>query len=346
MKVLWTGNGKLKDQLILNRHFLNSNHSRDRRVSSRGRENPRMNMLMRTTGGFESPAPSNSFIAASSNPAPPFRNPSFTTPRKPFDQDLFSEASGVESSPGDTADAEDTPELPKSSRAMTAFKDDAPQKTPIFGRYGAGFLGSSPGRAEHRRARYGNAIANRVRKRQRIDRDYALLRGQRGASDSESDSEESRPKSRSKHSKAKETESWFSSLLSGIESRPNLPNILSYYAQLSLNFFLAGLTIFGIWSFWVTIRSDVDKASEEAKAVVLAEMAKCAQDFIDNKCGPDTRLPALQAVCHNWEICMTRDPDSVGRARVSAHTFAQIFNSFIEPISYKAMVCLCAFEVL
>jgi len=36
---------------------------------------------------------------------------------------------------------------------------------------------------------------------------------------------------------------------------------------------------------------------------------------------------------------MNRDPNSVGRAKISAHTFAQIFNSFIEPISYKAMVC-------
>lgn len=36
---------------------------------------------------------------------------------------------------------------------------------------------------------------------------------------------------------------------------------------------------------------------------------------------------------------MNRDPTVVGRARVSAETFAEIVNSFIEPISYKTMVC-------
>lgn len=35
---------------------------------------------------------------------------------------------------------------------------------------------------------------------------------------------------------------------------------------------------------------------------------------------------------------MNRDPTVVGRAKVSAETFAEIINSFIEPISYKTMV--------
>jgi hypothetical protein len=296
--------------------------------------------LTQILGGFESSQPSSSFVAASSTPAPAFRNPSFTTPRKPFDQDLFSEVSGAESSPANNADAEDTPDLPKSSKVMTAFTSGASEKKPIFGRYGAGFLGSSPGRADTRRGKYGNPIVHKFRKRQRIERDYALTKGHRGGSDTESDSEESRPRSKGQYSKEAETLSWFSSLLNGIESRPNLPNILSYYAQLSVNFFLAGITIYGIWAFWTTIRSDVDKASEDAVAEVMAEIAKCAKDYVDNKCGKDVRLPALETVCHAWEMCMNKDPNSVKRARVSAHTFAEIFNSFIEPISYKAMVRL------
>ena len=35
---------------------------------------------------------------------------------------------------------------------------------------------------------------------------------------------------------------------------------------------------------------------------------------------------------------MAQDPWKIARAKVSAHTFAEIFNSFIEPISYKAML--------
>ena len=296
-------------------------------------------------GGFESSQANSSFMTASSAPAPPFRNPSFTTPRKAFDTDMFSETSGAESSPADNADAEDTPELPKNSRAMTAFAEDNSMKQPIFGRYGAGFLGSSPGRAEQRRSKLGIALVNRARKRKRIEREYAIMQITRGGSDMESEGE-SRPRSRDKHMKMSGGNgNLWSSFLHGIESHPNLPTILSYYAQLTLNFFLAGLAIYGLWSFWITIQADVNKASEDATSLVVAEMVKCAKDYVDNGCAKSTRPPALEAVCDNWDLCMNRDPNSVGRAKISAHTFAQIFNSFIEPISYKAMVCSIYFTV-
>lgn len=158
-------------------------------------------------------------------------------------------------------------------------------------------------------------------------------------SETESESGDSRPNSRSNdRSQAEDKPGWFSSFLSGIESRPNLPNILSYYAQLALNTFVVGLIMFGVYSFWTTIRSDVDKASQKATAEVLSEMAHCAKQYAENRCEPSMRLPALETVCNNWEACMTMDPNSVGRARISAKTFAEILDSFIQPISYKAMV--------
>ena len=220
---------------------------------------------------------------------------------------------------------------------MTAFSNN-PEKQPIFGKYGAGFLGSGPGRADQRRGKLGHAISHKIRKRQKIERDYAIVSRKRHASDSESDSEEPRPRARDNHAKEEKSQHWFASLMSGIESRPHLPHVLSYYAQLTLNFFLLGMTVFGIYVFWTTIKSDVDKASEEAKAEFVAEIHQCGKDYISNGCGTGRRAPALEIICNNWERCMSRDPDLVGRARISAHTFAQILNSFIEPISYKAMV--------
>lgn len=286
-------------------------------------------------GGFESLPKDSSFMTTPATAAPPFRNPSFTTPRKPFDQDIFSEVSGAESSPADNADAEDTPE--HRSKAMTAFTaNGVSERKPIFGKYGAGFAGYSPGRVEQRRGRFGNAIANKIRKRKRVDRDNAALIGMRG-SDSESE-EESRSKGRGHNPANHKRQGWFSLLLHGIESHPNLPSVLSFYLQLALNFFFVGLAIYGVWSFWSTIKNDVDKASEEAVSLVTAEMRKCAQDFVANGCDGERRVPALEAVCDSWAHCMNRDARSVGRAKISAHTFAQIFNSFIEPISYKAMV--------
>ena len=71
---------------------------------------------------------------------------------------------------------------------------------------------------------------------------------------------------------------------------------------------------------------------------ILAEMAVCAREFKENKCERDSRVPAMETVCNNWEKCMQRDPYKVGRSRLSASMFAEIVNSFIEPISLKAIV--------
>ncbi|KAJ5130037.1 uncharacterized protein N7515_006076 [Penicillium bovifimosum] len=54
------------------------------------------------------------------------------------------------------------------------------------------------------------------------------------------------------------------------------------------------------------------------------------------------RAPALETICENWERCMNRDPAKVGRAKVSAHTMAIIINSFIDPISWKAILFFLA----
>lgn len=297
-------------------------------------------------GGFESPSKpalsqsdtNSALFDPSTHPATPFRNPSFTTPRKPFDAELFSEASGAESSPAENADAEDTPETIKTSAEMTAFTSGFPRRKPIFGRYGGNLLGGSPGRGEIRRGRHADTAIQKVRKRKRIERDYALVNGRRGSSDLESDSADTKPHGKRKHPDLQSSQSWIASVLSFIEAKPALPYILSYYAQLLLNYFLVGFVIYLVWCFFLTIRADVDKESEAQIGAVRAEMAQCAAQYVENKCAKSTRLPALETVCESWEACMNRDPSHVGRARVSAHTFAVIFNSFVEPISWKAMV--------
>lgn len=220
----------------------------------------------------------------------------------------------------------------------------AAHKEPLFGRYGE-VNGAGTGRNPMRNI--GRALSTKVRKHKRKGTHYGQLSSshrRRGAdSDSESESGGS-SKSKSRHEKVKGIvpeelkQNWFAAFLSGIESRPDLPNILSYYAQLTLNAFLVLVVIYAIWSFWTTISADVDKASQKARDDALGVIAKCANDYVENRCGPDLRVPRLREFCEEWELCMNQDPAVVGRAKISAHTFATIINSFIEPISYKAMV--------
>lgn len=243
------------------------------------------------------------------------------------------------------------PELPSATsdtkQAITPYTGDAPcstinatiegSKRPLFDQHRVGFTSQN-----HTHRALSSKVqnlqltkANRARKRKRTDQNTLDT----DREDSDSDDVDFNYRSRARDQRAKlPKEHWLSSLLASLESRPSLPAILSVYAQLSLNIFFAILTMYGVWTLWTTIRADVDKAAADAQALLSSEIQKCSRHYTENQCAPDMRLPALEVACHGWEICMNRDPNSVGRARVSAHTFAQILNSFIEPVSYKAMV--------
>ena len=204
----------------------------------------------------------------------------------------------------------------------------------------------SPGRGEVPRADYSGAMEKRVEKRRKRDIDRNVSRRRRHSmSDSGDDSERPRTSPRKisgQQSQVFATQEekkpfWLSSLFTFIAQHPTVPHILSWYAQLAFNMFLLCGCAYLFYCFWSAVQGDVDKKSHEAMAEIMIDMAACAQHYTKNRCDPPTRVPAMESVCEGWSNCMKRDPARVGRAKVSAHTFAEIFNSFIEPISYKAM---------
>ncbi|KAL4804064.1 Di-sulfide bridge nucleocytoplasmic transport domain-containing protein [Aspergillus unguis] len=262
-------------------------------------------------------------------PKSPFAQPAFMTPRK-FDLDFSSGAENM-SSP-ENADNDDTPEQPTKSG----------HRNSLFGMYGR--FAPSPGRGEiPRLTHYSNAAARRVQKRRL--RNKALVQVHR-----DSDDEDDRPSSSESQNKGKgqgdgiqpARASTFSDFFSLLEAHPNVPNILSWWAQLVVNLSLFSLAVYVVFGFVSAIRSEFDQAAEEVSDTILAEMAICAKSYVDNKCGGGDRLPALETVCENWERCMNRDPAKVGRAKVSAQTMAIIINSFIDPISWKAIAFFLA----
>jgi hypothetical protein len=126
--------------------------------------------------------------------------------------------------------------------------------------------------------------------------------------------------------------------LSWIEAHPNLPSVLSYYLQLTVNMFLGSLFIYIVYSAWAGVMTDVDIESSKHASEVMVEIAACALEYNRNRCRPEEVVPAMEKACGVWETCMNRDPKKVARATVTAKTFAMIFNSFVEEFSYKSMV--------
>ncbi|KAL9041339.1 MAG: hypothetical protein Q9214_004149 [Letrouitia sp. 1 TL-2023] len=283
-----------------------------------------------------------------------FRNPSFTTPQRPLDLD-FSSGAENQSSPAN-GDIDDTPEPPRrdllhrNNGAMVEFK--AEKKTPmstISTRH------AQSGRGEIQRRLLGDAVARRVYKRKRRDhsRDIKIARrcpdedidsqaeGDGPPFNNSNKNNDQTAERQPSHAEATTTTTTIiPAFFSYLETHPHLPHILSYYAQFLLNFFLVGVIMYMIVAFWATVRANVDEKSKEVASEILVEMALCAREYQDNRCGDtQARVPAMESLCGSWEKCMRRDPTMVGRAKVSAHTFAEIINNFFQPLSAKAMVC-------
>ena len=279
-------------------------------------------------------------------------NPSFTTPRK-FDTDVFSSGAENPSSPYN-AESEETPEAPakggtiKGITAMTQFTGAAPDGKSTLGlsKKSGKWWNASPGRGEVRRGKFTDTIG-RVRKRPRVgcDRENRFNSRHDGHDGGDSSDENiNQPRFGRRDYATDKTSSGAShnpigSFFSWMEAHPGLPHVLISYFQLFWNILIVFYILHLAYGFVSAIRADVSKKSNEATADILVEIAACAQQFIDNKCDRGERVPAMENVCNSWEKCMNRDPQEVGYAKVSAHTFAEIFNSLIEPISYKSMVC-------
>lgn len=249
----------------------------------------------------------------------------------------FSSGPENASSP-EQADNEDTPEAPKNAPITFTANASKPsdKRNSLFGLYGR--FAPSPGRGEILKPNHSNALIRRVQKRRRREQNLGkqLIRARRSSEDSSED--ESPTKERKNPTPPTHEVGYMAGLFTFIESFPNAPSLLAKYLQLFFNAAIILGCLYAIYSFWTTIQADVNRASEDAAAETLAEMAACAKSYVDNRCAGDSRLPALETVCSNWEMCMNRDPNSVKRAKLSAHTFAEILNSFVEPISLKTMV--------
>lgn len=199
-------------------------------------------------------------------------------------------------------------------------------------------------RDRDRERHYSHKAEHRIQKR-RSERSRSKKRTLRDIEDDESDNE---PQSSTIAPKeagvVKQTYAMsIASFMHWIEAHPNLPSVLSYYLQLSVNLVLAGVFVYIIYCAWSAVLADVDIEASKYVAKITVETAACAKQYTDNRCRPDERVPAMEKLCSDWERCMNRDAQKVARASVTAKTFAMIFNSFVEEFSYKSMVCLALF---
>ncbi|KAK5938936.1 hypothetical protein PMZ80_009128 [Knufia obscura] len=271
-------------------------------------------------------------------PTSQYREPSFTTPRKGYDLDF---SSGPESSPMAPTEDEETPNAKPLPAIPTERKKS--KRNSFFSFYGKWTPKSGKGEIP----KTSDAITKRVHKRRRqaqtFEKQLAKARRESEDSSEEDDDPRTTNKKQKKTQQPVQEVGWMTSLFAFIHTYPDAPSIIAKYLQVFFNAAILFGCLYMFYSFYATIRADINNASEDAMQEILSEMTACSKHYIDNRCGADNRLPALEQVCANWELCMNRDPNAVKRASLSAHTFAEIFNSFVEPISLKTMLFMFLF---
>ena len=120
-----------------------------------------------------------------------------------------------------------------------------------------------------------------------------------------------------------------------------LPYMMSGYIQLLLNISFPTFFLYWVYSFGCTIQTDVEKKVQLFSEEVMEQIAKCSRDYMENRCDPETRVPALISACQAWEECMARDPHLVAkRSGLAAEIFGETLNSFFNALSWKSIASL------
>ncbi|RSL86107.1 hypothetical protein CDV31_016446 [Fusarium ambrosium] len=277
--------------------------------------------------------------------APPFRNPAFTTPRRPFEDLALSEASGAEDSPAQTEVSDypnDTPEADRMSD-VTMSGVSSPSKVDKSFRYGKSPFATkkhTSGRGEIRPTRdLSMTDIMRKRKRHNLDKDVSSIVRSRWE-ESEADSDDSvAPKQHRSRSKRKAKESpkgFLGRLFHMLDEHPNAPDNLYRWIKLLVNFFLVSACVYIGWSVVDTVRTDIFNANEFARLEITGKIAECTKEFTMNGCEKKDRPPALDPMCDAWKTCMEQNPGSIMRVKVTAKQIAEIINEFSETMNLKA----------
>jgi hypothetical protein len=292
-------------------------------------------------------------------PSIPHHVNSAWTPRTPVADYDFSSGGETPNTPAQESE-QATPDTQMAGKMQLLMDSPSPKKTgrrqSIF-RTIKNWGSPSPSKEEPlkgiekelSRKHYNEKLENRVVKRRRSTRERSdKLKKKRATlrdDDDESETELAQTQKIAPTEPAKVQQSYGASIAGffhWIEAHPRLPTVLAYYLQFAVNAFFLVLFMWVVYIMLNAVFADINIESDKHHSEIMVEIAQCAKNYRENRCEPDTRVPAMEMACGNWETCISRDPQKLARASVTVRACARIINSFFEEFSYKSMVCSVA----
>ncbi|KAG1058137.1 hypothetical protein G6F43_000081 [Rhizopus delemar] len=117
----------------------------------------------------------------------------------------------------------------------------------------------------------------------------------------------------------------------------NISYTIIIYFQMLFNIVVSLTVLYIFLQVILVIRQDFKLEVDKQLEVLYQKKMQCARDYKMNRCEMENKVPAIESLCQNWEVCMQKDV-VVAKAKASAEAIAEIINSFTEPISYKTLI--------
>ncbi|KAF9973135.1 hypothetical protein BGZ73_003649 [Actinomortierella ambigua] len=119
----------------------------------------------------------------------------------------------------------------------------------------------------------------------------------------------------------------------------DLPFILSAYAQLLLNMILVACLFAIGYNAYATIQEEVSTELSKAELQRGKKYDECRRAY-DTTCRGETLLEGTMMYCKGLQQCIEENTHIVGKAVLSARTYATIANAFVHTLTWKTMMFL------
>ncbi|KAI9315184.1 Di-sulfide bridge nucleocytoplasmic transport domain-containing protein [Dichotomocladium elegans] len=110
------------------------------------------------------------------------------------------------------------------------------------------------------------------------------------------------------------------------------------YLPLAYNMVLLLPLVYILFFLVYMFHHDFQMKTKAHQAAILQDVLTCGKNYEINQCHPSTRVPALEAQCQAWEICASQNPTMISRSVILGEMMGEALNSFIDPISFKAVI--------
>ncbi|KAF7683377.1 Nucleus export protein BRR6 [Astathelohania contejeani] len=117
----------------------------------------------------------------------------------------------------------------------------------------------------------------------------------------------------------------------------DFPLIMIRYLHLLLNFIVIFLLSYILISLVLMLKNDIKYKIDNSKQVLRGIIEESRRKYMENRCDPSTRPPALRKQCMEWECMMNRNENSIEMSKIMMEVVGELVDGFIQKVSYKSV---------